>query len=227
MEHANGAQVVVDTIQHMILSGELMAGDKLPAERTMTETLAVGRPALREGLKALELMGILERRRGSGNYVASAMGQHVFTPLSLAYKLNNGTLEDVLEMRYALECFSIGRACLWASEEQLHQLQQLHESMLGVEDLPTRAELDWQFHYQIAAMSGNVLVTTFLKSTSYLMNALFSKTVQQALQEDVSFGTVYQEHQEILDALWENSPHKGIAAIQNHLDHISRTYLEE
>ena len=65
----NLSNVVIRKVQEMILSGELQEGDKLPPEREMTQRLGIGRPALREGLKSLEMLGLVERRHGLGKII--------------------------------------------------------------------------------------------------------------------------------------------------------------
>lgn len=77
---------IIDNIQN----GHLKAGDALPAERTMAETMGVSRPAVREVLRALELLGIIKTVPGGGNYIADDLDSWLIGPLSILFKLNNG-----------------------------------------------------------------------------------------------------------------------------------------
>ena len=72
-----------------IRRGELKPGDALPAERVMAESLGVSRPAVREVLRALELMGIVTTVRGGANYITENMDQWLSAPLALLFQLNN------------------------------------------------------------------------------------------------------------------------------------------
>ena len=86
-----------------IRRGELKPGDTLPAERVMAESLGVSRPAVREVLRALELMGIVTTVRGGANYITENMDQWLSAPLALLFQLNNSHVQQVQELRSALE----------------------------------------------------------------------------------------------------------------------------
>ena len=86
---------VIRHIQKMILDGELAEGDKLPPEREMTEQLGIGRPALREALKSLEMLGLVERQHGRGNFIVNNIQSSYFEPLSLSFMLSHGTQQEL------------------------------------------------------------------------------------------------------------------------------------
>ena len=94
---------ILDQITDNIQSGRLKAGDALPAERTMAETMGVSRPAVREALRALELLGIIKPVPGGGNYIADDLGSWLIGPLSILFKLNNGYIRQNQQLREALE----------------------------------------------------------------------------------------------------------------------------
>ena len=78
---------ILNQITDNIQSGRLKAGDALPAERTMAETMGVSRPAVREALRALELLGIIKPVPGGGNYIADDLDSWLIGPLSILFKL--------------------------------------------------------------------------------------------------------------------------------------------
>ena len=90
---------IIDNIQN----GKLKAGDALPAERTMAETMGVSRPAVREVLRALELLGIIKPVPGGGNYITENLDTWLIGPLTILFKLNNGYLKQNQQFRAALE----------------------------------------------------------------------------------------------------------------------------
>ena len=81
---------ILNQITDNIQRGRLKAGDALPAERTMAETMGVSRPAVREALRALEFLGIIKPVPGGGNYIADDLDSWLIGPLSILFKLNNG-----------------------------------------------------------------------------------------------------------------------------------------
>ena len=86
--------ILVQIIEN-IRRGELKPGDTLPAERVMAESLGVSRPAVREVLRALELMGIVTTVRGGANYITENMDQWLSAPLALLFQLNNSHVQQV------------------------------------------------------------------------------------------------------------------------------------
>lgn len=85
---------ILNQITDNIQRGRLKAGDALPAERTMAETMGVSRPAVREALRALELLGIIKPVPGGGNYIADDLDSWLIGPLSILFKLNNVVISD-------------------------------------------------------------------------------------------------------------------------------------
>ena len=81
---------IIDNIQ----DGNIKGGDALPAERTMAESMGVSRPAVREVLRALELLGIVHCVQGGGNYITEDLTSWLIGPLSIMFKLNNGYLRQ-------------------------------------------------------------------------------------------------------------------------------------
>ena len=94
---------ILNQIIENIQNGSLKAGAALPAERTMAETMGVSRPAVREVLRALELLGIVKPVPGGGNYITEDLDTWLIGPLSILFKLNNGYLRQNQQFRAALE----------------------------------------------------------------------------------------------------------------------------
>ena len=101
-ENVSVYKKVVAQIQEMIMHGELKKGDRLPPERQLAEMLGVGRPALKQAISALEVLGIIRSRQGDGNYI-TADTVEVINPLAMQFYLKNGKMDDILEFRYIME----------------------------------------------------------------------------------------------------------------------------
>ena len=127
----NLSNVVIRKVQEMILSGELQEGDKLPPEREMTQRLGIGRPALREGLKSLEMLGLVERRHGLGNFIINKVQASYFEPLSLSFMLNHGTESEIFEMRSCLETYTAAKAAEIATPSDIRSLRAIAQQMVS------------------------------------------------------------------------------------------------
>ena len=117
-ENVSVYKKVVAQIQEMIMHGELKKGDRLPPERQLAEMLGVGRPALKQAISALEVLGIIRSRQGDGNYI-TADTVEVINPLAMQFYLKNGKMDDILEFRYIMEVQMASLAAAKITEEEI------------------------------------------------------------------------------------------------------------
>ncbi len=103
LEKKKAFDAILNQIIDNIQDGNIKGGDALPAERTMAESMGVSRPAVREVLRALELLGIVHCVQGGGNYITEDLTSWLISPLSIMFKLNNGYLRQNQQLRAALE----------------------------------------------------------------------------------------------------------------------------
>jgi GntR family transcriptional regulator, transcriptional repressor for pyruvate dehydrogenase complex len=227
VENKSISQIIIEQIQNMILSGQLKTGDKLPPERQLIEMLKVGRPALREALKSLEVVGLIEKKHGQGNYITSNMESSFYKPLSLAFKLNNGNIEDILDLREVLETFTVRETALRANNEDIQRLYKIHENMIAENDDRKKSEYDRLLHYEIAKISGNKLIVSIMESTSYLMETFFDKTLYISLYEEKSINVIYEEHLKLIQLIEKHDQVAAVEAIQSHLKKINIELLKK
>lgn len=113
---------VVDQIKEMVRVGQIKKGDKLPTERVMAEELQVSRTSIREAMRALEVVGLIESRQGAGNYIREEFDDVLLEPLSIVFMLQNGTNKDIFELREVLELSTIFLSVMRISDEELKKL---------------------------------------------------------------------------------------------------------
>ena len=196
----NLSNVVIRKVQEMILSGELQEGDKLPPEREMTQRLGIGRPALREGLKSLEMLGLVERRHGLGNFIINKVQASYFEPLSLSFMLNHGTESEIFEMRSCLETYTAAKAAEIATPSDIRSLRAIAQQMVSAR-------------------------TPIMENVSYLIDRFFEKSVQLSYFKGDSIENIYKEHEEIISALERHDSKAAAAAMEKHLGNIKIAYL--
>src|SRR5439155_25898864 len=97
------AHEAIDTIKRMIVRGELQAGQRLPAERDLAAQLGLSRPSLREAIRALIALNILESRHGEGTFVSSLEPDLLTEPIDFVLQVNDGGLRALFEARRVLE----------------------------------------------------------------------------------------------------------------------------
>ena len=214
------SNVVIDGIRQMIMSGELVAGSRLPVERELGERLGVSRGPLREGVRALVILGVLETRQGDGTYVTSLEAGRLFEPLGILAELQSPENSvHLLGVRRALEPEAAARAALLISDEDLAEARRIldhGEGLLAHEaiDLEGTIDVDTAFHRLIANASGN-------PAFAAIIEALVSRTARarlwRAIQQQGAVHDTQREHRAILDALASHDPERARIRMAAHV----------
>lgn len=198
-----------DGITHMISAGQLQPGGRLPVEQELSEQLGVSRGSLREGVRALALMGVLETRQGAGTYVTSLDPATLLAPLGVLVDLQRPeNIIDLMSVRRVLEVEAAGRAALRISDAELaaagNVLMRM-ERMLDHDPVDHEAlmEADVDFHRMIAQASGNATLTALI---SGLAGRTIRVRMRRALHEEGVERTTHAEHQAILSAMTARDP---------------------
>lgn len=209
---------IVAQIQDMIMNGELKKGDRLPPERQLAEMLGVGRPALKQAISALEVLGIIRSRQGDGNYI-TADSVEVISPLGMQFYLENGKSDDILEFRYIMEVQMASLAAMKITEEQIGEFEKLMDAIK--EDIARGADLEKRkyynnlFHYRIVSICGNRLVTSIYSSIMDLVADQISQT------DGMYF---YESHRKIFEAIRSRKPGEAAHAMAEHFQNKFPNY---
>jgi GntR family transcriptional repressor for pyruvate dehydrogenase complex len=201
--------VVVHGVKRMIIAGKLAAGDRLPIEKDLATELGVSRGSLREGVRALCIMGVLETRQGDGTYVTSLESSLLLAPMGFLVDLQTPQGGVHLQaVRRVLESEAAARAALNIDDATIAEAEAILagvEPLLGRSDTTHDAimEADVAFHRVIARASGNPALEA-------LIEALASRTVRgrmwRAITEDGAEQTTHAEHRAVLSAVANHDP---------------------
>lgn len=213
-------QQVSEKIQKMILDGELKLGDKLPAERKMAEMLDVSRTSVREALRSLEIIGIIESRQGEGNFISENFDQAGLEPLSLIFTLKNGKFRDILEIRNILEIEAAGLAAERITEDEKEVLKDLLDKLLKAKSEADRVEIDKAIHYKIAEFTNNVLILNILETISSLM-IYFIEDARLKIIQTLKVDNLLEEmHMNIVTSIVSGDKKKARKAMKEHFDNV-------
>ncbi|WP_236239625.1 FadR/GntR family transcriptional regulator [Streptomyces sp. CC228A] len=189
----------IDRIKEMIVSGALRPGDRLPKESELAAELGLSRNSLREAVRALSLIRILDVRQGDGTYVTSLDPQVLLEALSFVVDFHrDDTVLEFLAVRRILEPAATAMAAHRIAEPELDSLE---ASLDALGDAPPVEELvaaDLDFHRRIGAASGNQVLCSLLDGLSG--PATRARVWRGLTQEDAVDRTLY-EHRAILAAL--------------------------
>ena len=200
-------------IREMIMSGELGPGDRLPPENALSERLGLSRSSLREAVKALVAMRVLDVRRGDGTYVTSLQPSLLTEAMAFVVDLHQeGTLLDLLEVRRILECASAARAAGAVTPELVEALR---AEIPAVDvDSETLVEADLRFHRLIAQASGNDYLVGLLDGLS---TSTVRARVWRGLTQEGAVQRTIDEHAGIVRAIELGSPELAEAAMAVHI----------
>lgn len=215
---------VINDIKEKILSGELKNGDRLPSEREMAERLDVSRTSIREAIRTLEIMGLIESKRGSGNYITNSFGNSLFEPLSIMFMMQEYSTGDIHELRETLEIECCRMASRLISYEDIKLLKEIIDDMDKTYDEDKSLLLDIRFHNIIVKSSNNPLIINVLKAISQLMDKFIKESRKIILCEENNRKILLNSHKEIVLSLEERNESRAIISMKNHFDIIKRAY---
>jgi GntR family transcriptional repressor for pyruvate dehydrogenase complex len=201
-------------------------GDQLPSERALVEQLQVSRASIREALRALEVIGLIECKQGEGNYIKTSFEDNLLEPLAIMYTLEGSNPKEIWELRKIMEVEAAGLAAKRISTEQLKQLKELLLSFDDNEDETYNAEVDKQFHYKLAECSGNILIYNILKSVSVLVEDFIKGARTKILKDQENKKVLFQQHKAMFLAVEKHSSVDARKAMREHLDYANE-YMEK
>ena len=209
---------IIDNIQN----GHLKAGDALPAERTMAETMGVSRPAVREVLRALELLGIIKTVPGGGNYIADDLDSWLIGPLSILFKLNNGYIRQTQQLRAALELEMAILAARKCTPLDAAELWRILSSIDKAEDEKTRGELDKELHTQIAKIADNPMIYSVLAAADQLIENIIAGTRDYIMKKNRPEFKVDEQHRLLVEAIINNDEKGAEQYMSEHMEIIEK-----
>ncbi|MCD4852040.1 FCD domain-containing protein [Arthrobacter sp. AK01] len=160
----NAVETAMEGLRNKIASGELAAGQKCPPEAELSAQLGVSRSSLREAVRAMSALGVMESRHGSGTYVSSLDPTVVLQNFALLVDLLPlDRLLELFEIRRLLESHAAATTAANATPEDLTELMALVASMEAAVDPTEYAELDSRFHEAVCRAKGNSTLSTLVR----------------------------------------------------------------
>lgn len=201
------------------IQNDLSAGDKLLSERELMERLGVGRSSLREAIRALEVMGVLETRAGEGNFVAGDLSLRFQKPLEWGVFGEKKTVKDVFEARRVIEIAIMPLIAEKITDTEFEELKMIFFEMQEIQkkfDLQRFLDLDYLFHKKLAYFTKNDILREVIKLTYRIME----EERKSSLETEEDYKEALALHKKIVDAL---SKRDGKKAGQAMMDHFAYT----
>lgn len=197
------------------MSGSIDVGTRLPPERQLATSLGVGRSAIREALAALEILGVVNVRPGSGTYLRGSVSELLPQTLSWGMLLGEQKTRELIGVRHALEVQAARLAAATADDAAIERLEQ-HLDLMDANrsDFTAFVTADMHFHQELARIAGNALLEEMLQS----VRSLIRVWVERALNDSDHAATTCREHRAILLAVADRDPDRAATEMDRHMD---------
>ncbi|WP_416979738.1 FadR/GntR family transcriptional regulator [Streptomyces sp. T028] len=203
-----------------LMSGEVAPGQRIPSERQLTEMLGVNRPTVREAIKSLGFLGLLEIRQSSGTYFRGPDSDVLYRLFELGLVLGERGAKDLLRARAELEVLVAGLAAEARDEEGAELLRGRLDTMRTCADADF-PEADMAFHATVADLCGNVVLRDMLKG----LRAMIQRGWVARTGSTRSRQVAYDDHVPILDAIERGDAEAARAAMAHHMEGATRRLL--
>ncbi|MBP2031773.1 GntR family transcriptional repressor for pyruvate dehydrogenase complex [Clostridium algifaecis] len=209
---------VIEQIKNMIVDGTLKRGDRLPSERELVENLEVSRTSVREAIRALQIMGLIECKQGEGNFIKENFENTLLEPISIMFMLQQSDPEQILDVRKIIETETAALAAERITEEQLDELKKLTESFQVCRNENENVKFDKQFHYKIAKASANLLIVNILNAMSSLMDSFLEDARKKILIDKENVMVLANQHKLIYESIRDGNGAKASEEMRKHLE---------
>ncbi len=156
-------EFTIDSIKNLLITKQLLPGDKLPTEMELAENLQISRGSVREAMKILSSYGIISIKRGDGTYISEEMTGGLFDHLLFQMILTDFDKKKLLELRELIEIGMLSLVVANATDQSIKQIRAAHDKMKveverGKATSRELAQLDSNFHIAIAESTNNPLI---------------------------------------------------------------------
>jgi DNA-binding FadR family transcriptional regulator len=216
------AEEVADRIRVLMLDGTFPPGEPLPSERNLAERFGVSRGSIRDALRTLETIGLLETRHGQGTYPHELSVDRLVAPLASVMAYRSDLQDELLDVRRMFEPAVARAAALRATDEDLSDLQRILETQR--QKLKTGQSAiaeDTAFHAILARSTRNRVVMSIMAT----LNDLLVESRTQSLQQKGRPARSVDGHESVVAALRRRDPEGASQAMYNHIDQIADLQL--
>jgi GntR family transcriptional regulator, transcriptional repressor for pyruvate dehydrogenase complex len=210
---------IIREIKHLIDSGQLQPGSRLPPERDFAQMLNVSRPSLREALRALSFLGVVENRQGDGTFLADDSVKLPTDALGILLTIRRGTLIEVYEARIAFETYATKLAAERHTKEDLQLLKaNLETAKKNLDDPEKFLEYDMEFHRLLAEISKNQIILKIVEKLHHMFFPIRVLLHRQFEKEHYRIDFNYQDHEMILKYIEARDGENALIYVKKHFE---------
>jgi len=213
---------IIRQVKQMIAEGRLKTGDRLPPERDLAEKFVVSRTSVREALRALESLGLIEIRPGEGTFVREVSVEALIEPLALAMLSQREATAELFEARRLLEPIIAGLAAQRATPEEIQEMERiLEEQAKEIAAGKSGVMQDAEFHAAISSAAHNRAITRLV----HAIMDLLTQSREESLNTPGRVRRSHEDHRRILAAISERNPGAAERAMGDHVRAVEALVL--
>ena len=219
IQKINAVEQVFEQLQGLLIDGTWRAGDKLPSENELAETVGVSRMTIRQSMQKLKALGLIETRTGSGSYVRELNPEDSLNELIPLMYIGEPSQIHVFQFREMIDSESVRLATPIVDDKGIKQLEEILAKMKKAadeDDGNAFSKYDFKFHMAIVSMTGNPMM---IKAYDILLNVL--KESMNSVIEKMKYKPALGYHKKIIDAMRKKDP---VLAEQIMREHIKQNY---
>lgn len=214
---------VVAQVREMLFGGELKPGDRLPGERDLAVQLGVGRPALREALRALESSGLIVLRKGKtgGAFISNGKIGVISENMSDLLRLSTISVDQLFEVRLWIQVGLARTACQRATKEDIERLREnvMEGERLNAKGLDLkRIEVNIEFHNILAAATGNAVAVIVIRGLTDALKAMIQEV------GSVPSSSLFEDRLNLVEALNKRDEDAAALAMERILKNAKQMY---
>ena len=195
---------IIDALLRAIRNNQYPRGSRLPGELELTKEIGVSRNSLREAIRFLTAMGILEVKRGEGTFIASTVKPGLFDATLYGFLFESSSNQDIVELRQALDEICLKMGILKCTDEEIEDLSQRVEMMRASfqnGDLTKAAMEDYDFHMALLQCSRNPFLIRIVEG----VYELFRPSIEKNIGTEELCGNAVEHHEDIVRCLRERN----------------------
>jgi DNA-binding FadR family transcriptional regulator len=216
---SGGYDRVIAFLRHQLKTGRLKAGDRLLPERDLATVLGVSRPVVREALRTLAAIGAVDIRPGHGTIVTRPDFSIVGDFFSLALAQEPNVVDDVIEVRIAIERHAVRLACRRASENDMARMTDVYQDIVNsLDDDVAGWRADFDFHRALVAAARSPTLSGVYEAISDLLRTSLKERRMHIRHIEGMNSFLVDHHGKLLNALLERDEAAADQLLVEHFD---------
>lgn len=213
---------LIDYVKNEVQEGNLKPGDRLRTERDLATSLEISRNSVREGMRLLENMGIIESRQGSGNYLSSNFDDTMTEMLSFMYFVKGMNEQAVTEFRWAIEKAALPLAVERILPDEKAALKEMLTGLEEAESEELRIRFDENLHRIIVHACRNDFLISSYEALTGLMNSYIQNMRRKIVEKMSSRHSLESAHRDLAQGVIDGDLLRAVQGLESHYGYINQ-----